>query len=111
MAPRHQTAPFRFADLDGYHEICTIVSDPGAFSSRILEGVPGTEEVGHMALEDPPHYTKLLNLDRINETGQMDVISDFGIPLPVTVIAELRLLLAGSGSPTPAPAAAGTATA
>lgn len=99
----------------GYDDVRTILSDHATFSSRYLDNVPGTEPLRQsMAVSDPPHHTKVRGLvsraftpkavadleprieaishqllDRVIETGRMDIIADFAIPFPVTVIAEM----------------------
>ena len=98
----------------GYNEIRTIFSDPTTFSSRTVSHVPGREGTQLFLLEDPPYHTKMRALvsraftprvvaeleprieaithhllDQVVESGHMDLIEDFAIPLPVTVIAEL----------------------
>jgi len=98
----------------GYNEIRTIWSDPATFSSRTVAHVPGREGPQLFLMEDPPYHTKMRNLvsraftpravaeleprieaishdllDQVIEAGHMELIDDFAIPLPVTVIAEM----------------------
>jgi cytochrome P450 len=99
----------------GYEQVRTILSDHATFSSRYVDDVPGTEELRKsMVVSDPPHHTKMRSLvsraftpkaiaeleprietishhllDQVIETGRMDIIADFAVPLPVTVIAEM----------------------
>src|SRR5207302_3640268 len=89
-----------------YDDVQRVLSDHQAFSS----------EYGDLSLlnPDPPRHRQLRNLvteaftprtvealrpriteivdqllDRLGPKGRMDVIADFAVPLPVTVIAEL----------------------
>src|SRR5262249_10852628 len=91
----------------GYDDVRTIGNDPATFSSRVLKDFPGREGRQPFLLEDAPYHTKMRNLvsraftpkaiaeleprieeithqllDQVIEAGQMDLIEDFGIPLP-----------------------------
>jgi cytochrome P450 len=96
-------------DYDGVKHA---LSDPEAFSSRAAP--PGGGPLDWLIFFDPPKHTKLRNiisraftpraiasletriremtsdlLDRTVERGEMDLVADFAVPLPMMVIAEM----------------------
>ncbi len=100
-----------------YEDVQQVLSDFKSFSSQFRgESDANADEPfsASMISTDPPRHRQLRNLvtqaftpnavdalapriktlvqeylDRVTPTGQMDVIRDFGEPLPVTVIAEM----------------------
>ncbi|GHE43449.1 cytochrome P450 family protein [Streptomyces vinaceus] len=117
-----------------------------AADTRLLEQLPGTEResmLGNMLRSDPPDHTRLRRLvskaftarrvaemrprvqevtdrllDAVVADGRADLVADFALPLPVTVISELlgvpvderhefqrwtdRMLMRGAEPPDPA---------
>ncbi|MFD8792256.1 cytochrome P450 family protein [Streptomyces vinaceus] len=117
-----------------------------AADTRLLEQLPGTEResmLGNMLRSDPPDHTRLRRLvskaftarrvaemrpriqevtdrllDAVVADGRADLVADFALPLPVTVISELlgvpvderhefqrwtdRMLMRGAQPPDPA---------
>ncbi|MFE5535737.1 cytochrome P450 [Streptomyces sp. NPDC056492] len=117
-----------------------------AADTRLLEQLPGTEResmLGNMLRSDPPDHTRLRRLvskaftarrvaemrprvqavtdrllDAVVAAGSADLVADFALPLPVTVISELlgvpvderhefqrwtdRMLMRGAQPPDPA---------
>ncbi|MFD3872718.1 cytochrome P450 [Streptomyces sp. NPDC058623] len=117
-----------------------------AADARLLRQLPGTEResmLSNMLRSDPPDHTRLRRLvskaftarrvagmrpriqaltdrllDAVVPTGRADLVADFALPLPVTVISELlgvpvddrhdfqhwtdRLIMRGAGPPDPA---------
>ncbi|MEU9026591.1 cytochrome P450 [Streptomyces sp. NPDC048383] len=117
-----------------------------AADTRLLRQLPGTEResmLSNMLRSDPPDHTRLRRLvskaftarrvagmrpriqaltdrllDAVVPTGRADLVADFALPLPVTVISELlgvpvddrhdfqhwtdRLIMRGAGPPDPA---------
>ncbi|MFB0629338.1 cytochrome P450 [Streptomyces sp. AB3(2024)] len=97
------------------HRLSSDVRD--AADTRLLQQLPETEResmLSNMLRSDPPDHTRLRRLvskaftarrvaamrtriqavtdrllDAISETGRADLIADFALPLPVTVISEL----------------------
>jgi cytochrome P450 len=102
-----------------YDDVRTILNDPATFSSEVRQRTRSEEELKQIGSPsilgmDPPRHrqlrtlvtqaftprtvanlapriTELVNeyLDKVSDSGQMDVIEDLAYPLPVTVIAEL----------------------
>lgn len=100
-----------------YSDVQRVLSDYSAFSSQFMGNAaqdPGEPFTASMIATDPPRHrqlrslvsqaftpraveglapriTEIVNdhLDRVMDTGQMDIIHDLGYPLPVIVIAEL----------------------
>lgn len=112
-ATMRATAPVSFNEtlqvweVYGYHDIQAVLGDPATFSSDL-------SALQTLATMDPPRHTQLRKLvaraftaklmaslepkiqaitdellDRVADTGRMDLIADLAFPLPVTVIAEL----------------------
>ncbi|MFF4317813.1 cytochrome P450 [Streptomyces sp. NPDC001568] len=117
-----------------------------AADTRLLRQLPGTEResmLSNMLRSDPPDHTRLRRLvskaftarrvagmrpriqeitdrllDAVVPTGRADLVADFALPLPVTVISELlgvpvddrhdfqhwtdRMIMRGAGPPDPA---------
>jgi len=99
----------------GYPEAQHVLADPATFSSHTGRLIPEAEEfsAGSLTQLDPPRHTKLRKLvnqaftprvvaalePRIRTIAtalldtaapdRIDLVADFGYPLPVTVIAEL----------------------
>jgi cytochrome P450 len=97
-----------------YDDVRTVLSTPALFSSAYGHLLPGGKRERNLVFMDPPEHTRLRALisraftpqavarleprireitgallDRVIDGGSMDVIRDLGIPLPVTVIAEM----------------------
>ena len=98
-----------------YAEVQQVLSDYGSFSSSIMGAGSTQNPIGaSMIAMDPPRHRQLRNLvnlaftprriaqlsdrisaivsellDRVAGQGQMDIIQDLGVPLPVMVIAEM----------------------
>lgn len=111
----HQEA-FNAWTISRYDDVSYVLKNPQLFSSSALGmgmGVSASQSRSIIGT-DPPEHTKMRNLvnraftprmvadmeprireiarellDRVIETGEMDVVADLAIPLPVTVIAEL----------------------
>ena len=111
------------AAVSRYDDVVSVLKDHDRFSSRAMGSLAGSGEM--LIGSDPPDHTRLRNLvnrsftpamvealeprirevtieilDRVRPTGQMDVVSDLAIPLPVTIIAEILLLGGPSGTTT-----------
>jgi cytochrome P450 len=101
-----------------YDDVQRVLSESAVFSSQFAGGRGASEGGGPFAASmistDPPRHRQLRglvtqaftpravdalapriteivheHLDRVMASGEMDIISDLGYPLPVTVIAEL----------------------
>lgn len=106
-SPVSFNAALQVWEVYGYHDIQTVLGDPATFSSDL-------SALQTMVTTDPPRHTQLRKLvarafttkliaalepsiqaitdellDRVAQSGRMDVIADLAFPLPVTVIAEL----------------------
>lgn len=106
-APVHFNPDLQVWEVYGYHDIQTVLGDPATFSSNLSANPT-------MVFMDPPRHTQLRRLvaraftnktitdlepsiqaitdeliDRVAQSGRMDVIADLALALPVTVIAEM----------------------
>ncbi|MFT7772548.1 cytochrome P450 [Roseateles sp.] len=105
--PVHFNPTLKVWEVYGYHDIQTVLGDAKTFSSDLSDGKM-------MVFMDPPRHTQFRRLvaraftskviadlepsvqaitdallDRVEESGGMDLVRDLAFALPVTVIAEL----------------------
>lgn len=105
--PVHFNAALGVWEVYGYHDIQTVLGDAKTFSSDLSDGKM-------MVFMDPPRHTQFRRLvaraftskviadlepgvqgitdallDRVAQSGRMDLVTDLAFALPVTVIAEL----------------------
>jgi cytochrome P450 len=100
----------------GYREVMAVLSDPAVFSSDIGRGAPRENlfAAGNLTQMDPPRHNRIRRLigraftagsvehlapriaeltddllDRVGDSGRMELVADLAYPLPVIVIAEL----------------------
>jgi len=114
-APAYQVPDLGIYAISRYDDVAFVLNNPAIFSSTGY----GTNEINGqetamMISVDPPDHTRLRNLvnraftprmvadleprirelvaellDGIAPRGEMDLIADFAVPLPVTIIAEI----------------------
>lgn len=111
-SPIFQVPGTNFYLLLDYDSVRRALTEPDAFSSRAAP--PGGRPLDWLIFADPPRHTKLRGLinraftpavvagleprirtlsrellDRVAGRGEMDLVADFAVPLPLMVIAEL----------------------
>jgi cytochrome P450 len=118
-APAYQVEPFGFWVISRYEDVVHVLRSPQLFSSSamgtgmLMGGYEGPQ-VSTVIGSDPPEHTRLRGvvnraftpqriagfepriseitdelLGAVQDRGEFDLVEDFAIPLPVTVIAEL----------------------
>jgi cytochrome P450 len=106
-APVYFNPDLQLWEIFGYHDIQAVLGDPATFSSDI-------SALQTMVTMDPPRHTQLRKLvaraftnkliaalepsvreitdallDRVENTGRMDIIADLAFPLPIAIISAL----------------------
>jgi cytochrome P450 len=114
-APVHQIEGMGVYAISRYDDVMFAMNHPEIFSSAGFNDMTINDKPAKMLIfTDPPDHTKLRNLinrgftprmiaeleprireiteeliDAVVERGELDLIGDFAMPLPVTIIAEL----------------------
>jgi cytochrome P450 len=113
-APVLHSKPWDSYAISRYEDVAHVLKSPQLFSSSAISMAVKGKPTRTIINTDPPLHTNLRNmvnraftprmvadmeprirqitaglLDRVTATGQLDLVSDLAIPLPVTVIAEI----------------------